>query len=105
MSASGGWSNIIDKYRKAKAYCDAPFEFMRQGSRYVQVPVAGEWIGEEQNGYRKRRINIRCASSTESRLKPASLDAVFTDPPYFRECAIRRVNGLLLRLAAPAHWR
>ena len=80
---SGGWLNIIDKYRKAKAYCDAPFEFMRQGSRYVQVPVAGEWIGEEQNGYRKRRINIRCASSTESRLKPASLDAVFTDPPYF----------------------
>ncbi len=80
---SGGWSNIIDKYRKAKAYCDAPFEFMRQGSRYVQVPVAGEWIGEKQDGYRKRRINIRCASSTESRLKPASLDAVFTDPPYF----------------------
>ncbi len=80
---SGGWLNIIDKYRKAKAYCDAPFEFMRQGSRYVQVPVAGEWIGEKHSGYRKRRIDIRCASSTESRLKPASLDAVFTDPPYF----------------------
>ena len=80
---SGGWSNIIDKYRKAKAYCDAPFEIMRQGSRYVQVPVVGEWIGEKHDGYRKRRIDIRCASSTESRLKPASLDAVFTDPPYF----------------------
>jgi len=32
---------------------------------------------------RRRRISIRCASATDSDLAPDSLDAVFTDPPYF----------------------
>jgi len=31
----------------------------------------------------RRRIVIRCESATESDLAPQSLDAVFTDPPYF----------------------
>ena len=79
---SGGWSNIIDKYVKAKRYCEAPFEVRRHGSRNVRVPVEGEWIGEKLNGTR-RAVSIRCASATGSRLSPRSLDAVFTDPPYF----------------------
>ena len=45
-------------------------------------PVEGEWIGEKLNGTR-RAVSIRCASATGSRLSPRSLDAVFTDPPYF----------------------
>ena len=40
---SGGWSNIIDKYLKAKRYCETPFEVRRHGSRNVRVPVEGEW--------------------------------------------------------------
>lgn len=80
---SGGWTNIIDKYAKAKRYCDAPFEVQRQGKRNVQVPVRGEWIGERLNGARRRRIAIHCADATEGELAPNSLDAVFTDPPYF----------------------
>ncbi len=80
---SGGWSNIIEKYAKAKRYCDAPFEVMATGSRKVQVPIEGEWIGERLNGHRPRVVSIRCASSTEVEIEPASLDAVFTDPPYF----------------------
>jgi len=28
---SGGWANIIEKFRKAKAYCDAPFEIRHGG--------------------------------------------------------------------------
>ena len=79
---SGGWSNIIDKYLKAKRYCETPFEVRRYGSRNVRVPVEGEWIGEKRNGAR-RAVAISCASATESRLSPRSLDAVFTDPPYF----------------------
>ena len=43
---SGGWTNIIDKYAKAKRYCDAPFEMQHQGGRKVKVPVKGEWIGK-----------------------------------------------------------
>jgi putative DNA methylase len=80
---SGGWTNIIDKYIKAKRYCDAPFEVRKEGLRKVQIPIEGEWIGERLNGHRQREIAIRCASSDKLDLAPASLDAVFTDPPYF----------------------
>lgn len=80
---SGGWSNIIDKYAKAKRYCDAPFEVRRQGSRNVKVPIEGEWIGEKLNGGRRRDIRIHCETTTTVELPPQSLDAVFTDPPYF----------------------
>jgi adenine-specific DNA methylase len=80
---SGGWTNIIDKYAKAKRYCDAPFEVQHRGGRKVKVPVDGEWIGETRPGARSRGVTIRCASSMQFELKPGSLDAVFTDPPYF----------------------
>ena len=80
---SGGWTNIIDKYAKAKRYCDAPFEVQRQGSRNVQVPVPGEWIGERRNGGRGREVKIHCGDATAADFAPGSLDAVFTDPPYF----------------------
>ena len=79
---SGGWSNIVDKYIKAKRYCESPYEVRRIGSRNVRVPIAGEQIGEMREES-KRRIAIRCKSATESELAPHSLDAVFTDPPYF----------------------
>ena len=80
---SGGWTNIIDKYAKAKRYCDAPFEVRRQGSRNVRVPIEGEWIGEKLNGGRRRKVSIHCSDATAVELQPGSLDAVFTDPPYF----------------------
>ena len=35
------------------------------------------------NGHGKRAVTIHCAASDALKLKPASLDAVFTDPPYF----------------------
>ena len=28
---SGGWSNIVEKFIRAKQYCDAPFEVRYQG--------------------------------------------------------------------------
>lgn len=80
---SGGWTNILDKYVKAKRYCEVPFEVQRQGSRNVQVPVPGEWIGERLNGGRRRKVAIHCADASAEKLAPNSLDAVFTDPPYF----------------------
>ena len=79
---SGGWSNIIDKYVKAKRYCEAPFEVRRRGARGVRVPVAGERIGETLEG-RRRAVTIGCANAAEIELAPRSLDAVLTDPPYF----------------------
>ena len=80
---SGGWSNIVEKYVRAKRYCDAPFEVRRRGSRKVTVPIKGEWIGERLKGARQRSVTIRCTSSTAIKLEPQSLDGVFTDPPYF----------------------
>lgn len=80
---SGGWTNIVAKYVRAKRYCDEPFEVRRKGSRNIQVPVRGEWIGERLNGNRSRNVTLRCISATRADLPPASLDAVLTDPPYF----------------------
>ncbi len=79
---SGGWSNIIDKYTKAKHYCDAPFEIRRNGTHKDRVSIKGEWIGEKLNG-KHRAVTICCANATEIELDPNSLDAVLTDPPYF----------------------
>ena len=79
---SGGWSNIVDKYVKAKRYCSAPFEVRRQGTRKVRIPIEGEWIGEKLNGSR-REVAIRCEDAAGVEMAPRSLDAVFTDPPYF----------------------
>jgi hypothetical protein len=83
---SGGWINIIEKYTKAKRYCTTPFEVTFEGKRKVALSIQGEWIGEknpEHPDAPERGIDIRCASSTTLKLKPASLDAVFTDPPYY----------------------
>lgn len=79
---SGGWSNIVNKYVKAKRYCEAPYEVRRVGRRKIRVPIERERIGERANGT-SRRVAIRCKSATDAVLATESLDAVFTDPPYF----------------------
>lgn len=83
---SGGWSNIIEKYAKAKEYCDAPFEFRHEGRRKVRVDLSGEWIGDDPNGRtgaRPRRVTLACGNAPVNGVAVHSLDAVFTDPPYF----------------------
>ncbi len=83
---SGGWSNIIEKYIKAKRYCDEPFEIAHERSRKIRVPIPGEWIGERRDSDPRnahRRISLQCQSATTANLRSGSLDAVFTDPPYF----------------------
>ena len=68
---------------RRSGYCEAPFEVQHKGGRKINVAVKGEWIGERRAGPRSRKVSIRCASSTNIELAPESLDAVFTDPPYF----------------------
>jgi len=83
---SGGWSNIIEKYAKAKEYCDAPFEFRHEGKRKARVDLSGEWIGDDPNGRtgaRPRRVALACGNAAVNGVAVQSLDAVFTDPPYF----------------------
>ena len=83
---SGGWANIIEKFKKAKAYCDHPFEVRYHGRSKRIVPINGEWIGDHLNGddsKPSRVVNIACQDAASCKLPNASLDAVFTDPPYF----------------------
>lgn len=83
---SGGWFNIIEKYAKAKQYCDHPFEFRHSGMAKQRVDIAHEWIGDDANGRGPtplRTVSIACADASQQAIPTASLDAVFTDPPYF----------------------
>jgi putative DNA methylase len=83
---SGGWSNIADKYGRAKAYCQNVFEVKHQDNKKIFVPMKDEWIGETSRihkGAKKRQVNLHCGSSTSLDLPVASVDAVLTDPPYF----------------------
>lgn len=83
---SGGWSNIVEKYARAKAYCENPFEVQHQGKQKIQVFIKGEWIGDHRNAsipLERKRVELYCSDSTISKIPPASLDAVLTDPPYF----------------------
>lgn len=83
---SGGWRNIVDKFYKAKAYCDSPFEVTVRGNVKTQVTVQAEWIGDQRFGDSEaevRDVRLFAATATRAELEPASLDAVLTDPPYF----------------------
>lgn len=83
---SGGWSNIIQKYARAKAYCERPFEIRHLGKEKVPVAIKAEWIGEHRGGQaggNSRKVDLRCQDSVSIELADASLDGVFTDPPYF----------------------
>lgn len=83
---SGGWINIIEKYSKAKRFCDKPFEVALKGEKKVTVPVDGEWIGERKpaNPHAAvRKVDLRCASAMATKVPSLPLDGVFTDPPYF----------------------
>ncbi len=83
---SGGWLNIIEKYGKAKEYCTRPFEIRHEGGRKATVPIPDEWIGNLANGRgtgQDREVRIECRDSAFGRLGKKTLDAVFTDPPYY----------------------
>ena len=71
---------------RAKAYCEHPFEIRHYRGSKAKVPINGEWIGRSKNGtsaMRSREIDLRCGDAAAADLAPGSLDAVFTDPPYF----------------------
>ncbi|NJL29239.1 MAG: DUF1156 domain-containing protein [Thermoanaerobaculia bacterium] len=80
---SGGWANVVDKFIRAKKYCEQPFELAYSQRTKTTVMMDGEWIGNHRPGSPSRRVDLRCESATEARRPRASLDAVLTDPPYF----------------------
>ncbi|MGB9846535.1 MAG: DUF1156 domain-containing protein, partial [Desulfotomaculales bacterium] len=83
---SGGWFNIVEKFFKAKVYCQRPFEVIHQAGKKKLIVTGGEWIGEFREHAGKpqfKKVDLRCASATTADLEANSLDAVITDPPYF----------------------
>ena len=84
---SGAFRHFIEKYLRAKRYCEAPFETRMDGKRKRVVPITGERIGAEfVSGFPsagQRHAYLAAAPATAVPLMPDSLDGVFTDPPYF----------------------
>jgi adenine-specific DNA methylase len=84
---SGGWTNVVAKFSKAKEYADHPFEIRHVGKTKITVPIEGEWIGDSfgENGKVRpiRKVDLRCGNAATVDIPRGSLDAVFTDPPYF----------------------
>ncbi len=84
---AGAFRHFIEKYRRAKDYCQQPFETRQKGHRKELIPILGESI-KAQQVKRLPKANAREAwinslSAERVPLEPDSLDGVFTDPPYF----------------------
>ncbi|MBI5572510.1 MAG: DNA methylase [Desulfomonile tiedjei] len=84
---SGAFRHFLEKYRRAKEYCQHPFETRYKGTRKQIVPIEGERLEAHlvsrfpRAGRREAWIN--CSSAETVPLPVNSLDGVFTDPPYF----------------------
>lgn len=78
---SGGFRHFVEKYLRAKAYCDRPFETRARGRSKELVYPEGERIGAEPA--QGKTVTLSCGPSQSVDLVPGSLDGVFTDPPYF----------------------
>ena len=84
---AGAFRHFVEKYLRAKRYCEAPFETRSDGRRKKVVPIGGERIGAQFVSHfpvsDERQAHLAAAPATEMLLSPDSLDGVFTDPPYF----------------------
>ena len=84
---AGAFRHFVEKYVRAKRYCEAPFETRLDGRRKKIVPIAGERINAEFVRHfpieDERQAHLAAAPATAMPLSPGSLDGVFTDPPYF----------------------
>lgn len=86
LTGSGGWTNITDKFTRAKSYAEQPFETRHVGGRKTRVPIPGEWIGDHKSSgtnTQERTLDIRCGDPGTDTLPEKIFDAVLTDPPYF----------------------
>lgn len=85
---SGGYRHFIRKYRKAKKYCEEPWDKKIEGKQKRKIRTPGEKIAAEMVDEQPSRSGpcsawIECRSSTSTQLRPDSVDAIITDPPYF----------------------
>ena len=84
---SGGFRHFVEKYDRAKAYCETPFESYPSRPRKT-VFLPGERIGARlvsdfPQPTDPKSAYLQATSADKVALPPASLDAILTDPPYF----------------------
>lgn len=83
---SGAFRHFIEKFLRAKRYCEKPFETRTNGRTKTIVPITGERIQAElvkEFPSGRREALIAAAPATSIGLAPNSIDGVFTDPPYY----------------------
>lgn len=84
---SGGFNHFVLKYLRAKDYCSNPFEVRVENGRKTIVPTSGETIGagviSDGATQHQKGVELHCEPAQKLAIKAASLDGVFTDPPYF----------------------
>lgn len=84
---SGSFIHFVEKYVRAKAYAQHPYETRHDGKKKIVILVDGEsaeaTLMDEYPRPRGRTAYLRCGPSQAARLRSRSLDGVFTDPPYF----------------------
>ena len=84
---SGSFVHFVEKYATAKDYTQRPYETQMNRSRKTLVHMLGERIEaplvNEEPVDGERSAWLTCEPSQDLALAPESLDAVFTDPPYF----------------------
>ncbi len=85
---SGAFRHFVEKYVRAKRYCQAPFETRGVGNQKRIVPIPGETIeaslvDHAPDPHRGKQAFLINAPSQNVPLRRNSLDGVFTDPPYF----------------------
>jgi adenine-specific DNA methylase len=84
---SGGFRHFVEKYDRAKEYCEKPFEVL-PGRPKKTIFLSGERIGAQLASEfpqleAPKSAYLHAASAETLALPSASLDAVLTDPPYF----------------------
>src|SRR6185295_6743522 len=85
---SGAFRHFVQKYLRAKRYCETPFETQRNGSskkKIVFIPgetIRAEFVNTVPVG-NKRKAYLKASGAALLSLPVKSLDGVFTDPPYF----------------------
>lgn len=84
---SGGFIHFVQKYTRAKQYCDKPFETEVRGKSRRKIYIRGEQIAATFSktipSGAGRTAHFIAGSAEEVQLHPNTLDGVFTDPPYF----------------------
>lgn len=86
---SGGFRHFVEKYDRAKAYCEEPFETIFSSSgRKRLLPVRGErieatFMDRVPPPSQERLAWLNAGSVEDIALPDGCLDGVFTDPPYY----------------------